>query len=134
MKSESEFDFLDMPNNFNLEVGNSYGFQKNHATEEFSRQAKIKNFKIKNKIPSTENDKCPSSNLIIKILKNVKIGQEKVLNDLNNTGLNFGTNQSILEKIKLTGPSAVKSTEVSEDVKIQNGENKKNFLPGLKRK
>jgi hypothetical protein len=129
MKSESEFDFLDMPNNFNLEVGNSYGFQKNHATEEFSRQVKIKN-----KIPSTENDKCPSSNLIIKILKNVKISQEKVLNDLNNTGLNFCNNHSILEKIKLAGPSTIKTTEVSEDVKLQNAENKKNFLPGVKRK
>jgi len=134
MKSDSQFDFLDMPNNFNLEVGNSYGLEKNHSTEEFSGQVRIKDIKIKNKIPSTENDKCPSSNLMIKILKTVKVSQEKVLNDLNNTGLNFCNNQSILEKIKLTGQSLVKITEGSEDGKIQNGENKKNLIPGVKRK
>jgi hypothetical protein len=136
MKSISEFDILCFPNNLQLEMKNS----NMPSLQDYSEMSNFnfnKKYNIKNKIPTDQTEKCASTGLTVKILKNVKNAQERVFMDLNNSGLSFVQNQNILDKIKLTNHTQnnAKILENNDEVgKNQHEMQKKNLIPGMKRK
>jgi hypothetical protein len=134
MNSPCEFDLLDFPNYFQLELKISTGIRPKYEGENFIHPQNT-NYKIKNKIPVAENEKCAATGMIIKILKNVKISQEKVMMELNPTWTGHGHNQTILDKIKPIGLNLTQNQKNPENSKLNsNDEQRNNLMPGIKRK
>lgn len=130
MDSSCDFYLLDLPNNFQIELKESNGTIRHNKYED-------KKYTTKNKIPLIDEDKNSSTGMIIKILKNVKTSQEKVMMEFNPAGIPKCHNQNILYKIKPTTAATTIFQKISEN-SISNSDlndnQKFSITPGIKRK